>query len=349
MTKRFGLRRCFHTLLYIVLMLPLATMLSGCEMLYEDEGDCSVKYHVAFRYVNNIVEADAFANQVKSVTLFVYDKQGNLVTSVSEEGEALKQKDYLMKVDVPAGVYDLVAWCGLADGRSFILNGGSMPNKLEEAKCKLIREQLADGAPVSSKALAPLFHAIERDVEFPDTNKHTVVCTMDLTKDTNTIRLILTHYNGGRINPDDFTFAISDNNGYLAYDNSLLPDDIITYTEWSKRSMDTTDDEVDNSRATVSEISSMIAEVDVSRIMVGHEMRLVINAEGKEEPVLSLPLVQLLLHAKGEARSQMSDQRYLDCQDEYNLVFFINDDNGWYMSGGIYINGWHMRYQSSDI
>ena len=329
--------------------LSLTLMLTGCDAIYDDEGDCTVRYHVAFRYTNNILEADAFSNQVKSVTLLVYDKQGNLVTSQSEAGEALKRNDYTMTVDVQPGTYDLIAWCGLEDGGSFVLNGGATPALMSDAKCRLTREYDAEGNAVSNSPITPLFHAINTDVDFPDTWGDTLVCTMNLTKDTNTIRVVLTQYYGGQINPDDFTFSICDDNGYLAYDNSPIADEAITYTEWTKKSMDTDPIPPSDTRATIDNVSSMIAEIDMSRLMADRkDMRLVISVDGREEPVLSLPLIQLLLYAKGEARSQMSDQRYLDVQDEYNLIFFINDDNGWYMNAGIFINGWHMRYQSAD-
>ena len=36
----------------------------------------------------------------------------------------------------------------------------------------------------------------------------------------------------------------------------------------------------------------------------------------------------------------MTDQEYLDRQDDYSILFFIDASNNWYMAGGIYINSW---------
>ena len=347
MTRTTGLHRAFATLLILV-SLPLSFLLAGCESLYDGEEDCPVRYHVAFRFTNNILEADAFASQVKSVSLFVFDRQGGLVTAKSESGGRLARPGYTMTVDVKPGTYDLVAWCGLADGGTFVLNGGTTPATREEARTRLERERAADGTAVSAKALTPLFHAQAAAVDFPaDTWGDTLVCTMDLTKDTNTIRIILSNYNAQPIDPDDFTFAIAEENGLLGCDNMPLADEAVTYTEWTKKSMD--EPRQEDTRTVIDAISSMIAEIDMSRLMADRGTRLVIRAKGHDDPVLSLPLIQLLLYAKGEARSQMSDQRYLDCQDEYNLIFYINEDKGWYMDAGIYVNGWHMRWQSSDM
>ncbi len=90
--------------------------LASCDSaIYDDEGDCSVRYHVGFRYKKNVLDVDAFASQVKSVSLFVFDRNGTLVATKTESGEALAREGYSMQVDVAPGRYDLVAWCGLTE------------------------------------------------------------------------------------------------------------------------------------------------------------------------------------------------------------------------------------------
>lgn len=337
------------TAMMAVAVLFGAHILQGCNAVYEDEEDCSVRYLVEFRFTNNIMETDAFASKVTSVTLFVYDKNGQLVTSKSESGSALQREHYTMAIDVEPGTYDLVAWCGLKDNNAFSLIEGPNPPTLTQAMCIMDREHTEQGA-VSQTPLSPLFHAMNTNVSFPKGGAmlagDVVVTTMDLIKDTNTIRIILTHYNGQPVNPDDFTFEIADDNGKMDYDNSLMKDETITYKEWTKRELPTV--EANQSRA-VTVVNSMIAEIDVARLVTTHDPRLIIQAKDKSEPVLSLPITQLLLTAKGEARSEMSDQRYLDCQDEYNMIFFLTDQDGWYMNAGIYINGWHVMMQETEI
>ena len=321
-------------------------ILQGCNAVYDND-DCSVRYLVEFRFTNNIMEADAFANKVTSVTLFVYNKSGQLVTSKSESGSALQREHYTMELDVQPGTYDLVAWCGLQNNNQFSLTQGPNPSTISQAACIMARETTAQGA-VSKTQLSPLFHAMNTDVTFPEprpAHGDVVVTMMDLVKDTNTIRIVLSHYNGEPINPDDFSFTITDDNGKMNYDNSLMEDEIITYREWTKKEMPG----VETQSRAIEVVNSMIAEIDVARLMANHNPRLTIQVAGKSEPVLSLPITQLLLYAKGEAKSAMSDQRYLDCQDEYNFVFFLTDKDGWYMNAGIYVNGWHVMLQGADI
>lgn len=349
--KRFlDIQKRITTAITAVAALFGVSLSQGCSTIFESEEDCSVRYLVEFRFTNNIMETDAFASKVTSVALFVYDTNGNLVATRTESGSALQREHYMMEIDVQPGTYDLVAWCGLENNGEFSLPAGPNPATLDQAVCLMAREyaEEPDGA-VSQKPLTPLYHAMNTNVVFPESEGpifgDVVVSVMDLIKDTNTIRIILTHYNGKAIDPEDFSFSISDDNGKMNFDNSLMTDEMITYREWTKKEMPS----VDTDTKAVNVINSMIAEIDIARLVTTHNPFLTIQARDKSEPVLSLPITNLLLYAKGEARSSMSDQRYLDCQDEYNLVFFIDDENGWYRNAGIYINGWHLMNQGAEI
>lgn len=330
--------------------ITLGGSLASCEGIYDYEGDCSVTYEVGIKFTRNILDANAFSSKVNSVTVLVYNTSGNLVYHNTEAGETLKNDDYTMAIDVQPGTYDILVWGGLEDGNSFLLNNGALPTTLSDAICEMQRETTGD-MHISKNMLSPLFHGMAKNVVIEDNDEIGIirVANIDLTKDTNTIRVMLTHNNEELIDPDNFSFSITDSNGKLNYDNSLLNDHDILYREHTKYDLPTVSFDEQGTRATVTVTNSMMAEMDMSRLMADRNPRLVINRSDSEEPVLSLPLTQLLLHAKGEAKKSMDDQEYLDRQDEYTLVFFLNDDNGWNLSAGIYINGWHMRYQSSDL
>ena len=49
-----------------------------------------------------------------------------------------------------------------------------------------------------------------------------------------------------------------------------------------------------------------------------------------------------MLMVKGEYNKSMSDQDYLDRQDDYTMTFFIDSENRWYTHAGIYINSWYV-------
>ena len=74
--------------------------LSSCDSaIYDDEGDCSVHYRVTFTYDMNMKWANAFPHEVKSVTLYIYDRNGQLVMSKTDNSAALASPDYFMDVE----------------------------------------------------------------------------------------------------------------------------------------------------------------------------------------------------------------------------------------------------------
>ena len=89
------------------------------------------------------------------------------------------------------------------------------------------------------------------------------------------------------------------------------------------------------------------SELTVGRLMADMEPVLTVTND-KGEKVLSIPLVDYALMVKGHYNRDMSDQEYLDRQDEYNLTFFLDENNQW-MSAYIYINSWKVVLQYTDL
>ena len=89
------------------------TMVSCSNILDEEVVDCSVEYRVKFKYDHNMKFADAFANEVRSVTLYAFDQDGKFVYQRTEQGDILGEDGYTMPVEVEAGDYRFVTWAGL--------------------------------------------------------------------------------------------------------------------------------------------------------------------------------------------------------------------------------------------
>jgi len=143
--------------------------MTSCSAIYEYEGDCDPKYRIVFRYDYNMKYADAFANEVTSVSLYAFDGSGKLVFQKSDQGSHLGSGDYTMEVDMEPGTYDLVAWCGLEDGKSFsvplIQRGLTSKSDLT---CRTIGKKDINGRAVVDYQLKPLYHGSLNSVEFPD-------------------------------------------------------------------------------------------------------------------------------------------------------------------------------------
>jgi len=343
--------------------IALCCAMTSCnDVIYDDEGDCAVTYRVAFRYDRNMKWADAFANEVKSVHLYAFDKTGTLVWQKSDRGEALKAEDYAMNLDIPAGDYRLLAWCGLE-------NDGELPEafsvpeaivgktRIEELQCRLDREHDAAGNACLRRSLYPLFHAM-RDVSLPtDDFGGDYTYTMDLTKDTNHVRVILQHLSGQPVNEKDFTFRIEEENGLMAYDNSLLPDEMITYWAYNVTSGTAglgIDDYPEHGKAkkaqssrAITSVSVAIADIDIPRLMADRKTFLTIETTDGETAA-RIPLTEYALLLKDGYGREMGDQEYLDRQDEYALTFFL-DENRYWIGTSIIINSWKLVIENIDF
>lgn len=349
----------------------LAAVLVGCALsscdnaIYDDEGDCSVTYRVAFRYDRNLKWADAFGQEVKSVHLYAFGKDGTLVWHRSEKGAALAAQGYAMTVDLPAGDYRLVAWCGLEnDGggeESFsvpdVRAGETRPEALQ---CTLRRGHDTPGGAYSDKRLHPLFHGM-LDVSLPDLSdvggEHTD--TIPLTKDTNHVRIILQHLSGLEVDPGDFTFRIEEENGLMAYDNSLQPDEMITYRAYEQRS-GTASMEIDDyedyrgadtprqtAGGTVTAINVAIADLSIARLTTGRKTYLTIET-ANGDIAARIPLTDYALLLKDSYDHPMTDQEYLDREDEYALTFFLDERDKW-IGTSIIINSWKLVLDDIDF
>lgn len=350
----------------------LAAAMVGCALpscdgvIYDYEGDCSATYRVKFRYDRNMKWADAFANEVKSVHLYAFDVDGVLVWQGAEKGDALAADGYAMTLDLPAGDYRLLAWCGLENdgGRkeSFsVPDARAGETRIEELQCRLRRKHDTAEA-YSDEKLYPLFHGMI-DVSLPDMTYEggEYTCTMPLTKNTNHVRIILQHLSGEEVNPEDFTFRIEEENGLMGCDNGLLPDEMISYRAHDTKSGTAglgIDDypEIGSSKAvrqkpsqTVTSVSVAIADLTIARLVEGRKTWLTIERPGAEEwPCVRIPLTEYALLVKDGYDREMTDQEYLDRQDEYSLTFFLDEDHYW-VSSSIIINSWKVVLDNVDF
>lgn len=333
-----------------LLLATLSIGMTSCDaILGEEDVDCSIEYRVKFKYDKNMKFADAFANEVKSVTLYAFDEEGKFAYQRTEQGDILSEDGYSMPVEVEPGDYNLVAWGGLEGEESFsvpILQQGV--STLEDLNCKMNREHLsrnADGSAYVDQDLKPLFHGQVQKQSFSRAASQQIV-TVPLTKNTNNIRIILQHLSGENVDVSKFTFTIEDENGLMNYDNNLLDDEQLTYYPWRTDSGTAEMDPQEEARATTS-VGVAIAELTVGRLVVENKPVLSISNQ-KGEKVLSIPLIDYALLVKGYYNREMTDQEYLDRQDEYNMTFFLDENDRW-ASSSIIINSWKVVLDNVDL
>lgn len=339
------------TIAYVVLV-ALFLFTSCDNVIYEYEGDCDVTYRLKFRYDMNMKFADAFSHEVKSVKLYVFSPDGKLVWQTQESGEKLAQEDYSILLPLEPGNYHLTAWCGLDNGESFTVPVIGEGDSYEHIHCKLNRTYDQQQHALSTDDLHPLFHG-ELEVELPkvDDDGGDFVFTMPLIKDTNIFRVVLQNLSGEHLDPNDFTFRIEDNNGWMASDNTLIEDEPITYHAWSTYSGEAGVD-VATGKA-ITDVRVAVAELTVSRLVQRDWSKenkpvLVIRRSNDDELVARIPIIDYALLIKGNYNRAMDDQEYLDRQDEYNMTFFLDNNHRW-LSTMIIINSWRVVLNPTDL
>lgn len=342
MTVRKICLRWSWELTVLVVLAAAGALLTACDdAIYDDEGDCSVTYRVRFHYDRNIKFADAFASEVGEVALHVFDKSGHLVWQGTESGDSLRADGYSMAVPVPPGDYDMIAWCQGPAGHSsrFIIGQQRSGDRIEDYGATLPTEN-----GVSDADLRPLYHGRNAAVTLPDTYG-TVYNDIQLTKNTNEILILLQHTNGEPLDPEEFHFTITDACGSLAHDNTPAAE-TVTYRPWRVEATQTTIGTEAGGDAMTS-MAGLVAEFSTSRLIAAH--RPVLTIRTHDHDVVRIPLIDYLMMVKSEYRKEMTDQDYLDRQDDYTMTFFLDPDNNWFTQAGIYINSWHVVLQNEDL
>ena len=340
-----------HIFRRIVLALSMvAAMLgsSSCEneLIFEGEGDCGVYYRIRFKYDYNIKFADAFANEVNSVALYVFDENDVLVEEIATtDKEALSSGSFEIPLELEPGKYTLLAWGGLMNEESFdmLAQTESGMTKLQELQVRMHRQYDDQDNAKVSEDLLPLFHGTMplEVTSVPGTYTE----TMSLMKNTNVIRILLHEMSGEEMDADKFIFEINDDNGFYDWDNTLLDDEMITYSAWHQQT-GSAEVEDGNVKATTS-VSVALAELTIGRMRAGSSPVLHIRNRETGEDVFRIPVADYALLVKGNYRKNMGDQEYLDRQDEYTRTFFL--DEGEWVSSVVYINSWRVVLNDTGL
>lgn len=326
-------RDCLPALLAGVLML---SGLVACNSIFQYEGDCDAWVHLV--YDRNMKYADAAPHEVTSALVYVFDPGGLLYKIYTFGREELQKRNWRIRLEeLPRGDYQAVVWCGLENPQeSYTLprmnNGRS---RIGDLSCRLQRSR-RPGQTAEVGEIVPLFHGSfrleqERHFEGNDT------AVVSLTKDCNSLKVILQENSPLTSDTRDLVATISDRNGLLDYDNRPLEDETLLYrpcyTDYA-----TSDPSV--SEAAAANVALM--EFTLSRLWIepGRENRLTVCHRQSGDTVLSIPLNRYLCLAREHYRQELSDQEYLDRQDNYSLTFFLQQ--GRWTGSQVVVNSWKM-------
>lgn len=317
-------------------LLILGAPLASCDsLIYDDNDDCRLDLRVKFTYDYNMKFADAFSHEVKTVHLYAYDESGTLVL---DKTATVRGADYTMDVNElkPGVKYSFYVWAE-GESRTDTWTYGS------SSSAAGLTATLSESGSTVTKDITPLFHGTLAGAEFAAKYNETQTVTVPLVKDTNNVLVMLAEQNGETLNPEDYTFTITDpaGNTRFNYDNSLYASGSVVYSPWSTYTGEAGYEEGTS-------VNAVIAEFTVSRLMADREKSVRLTVTNRDgEKIIDIPLIDCLLLVKGKYNESMSGQEYLDREDTYKLTFFIS--KGKWISAAIYINSWRVVWQSTEI
>lgn len=309
-----------HIALSVLIICSL--MMTSCDSFNEDLPEC--RLYVKFKYDYNMLFVDAFHTQVDKAELYVFDKNGKFLFKQTEEGAALSTGDYLMTVELPVGEYQFMAWAGAHDSYD-ITSLEKGVSSITDLKLRLKREK----SHIINKELEPLWYGEINQVNFTGTTNQTEV--INLIKDTNKVRFVFqgaTEDSWG-LNMNDYQYEIIESNGYLAHDNSLLDDDLLSFQPYYMEQKN---------------LAAATIELNTMRFLEDRNARFVVTHKATGRKVFDINLTDFLVMTKIEGYN-LTAQEYLDRESEYKIIFFFSDKDPW-LALQININGWTWYFQT---
>lgn len=361
-----------------LLLTVLAGAIASCDSVLNYDEDCSTEYCVKFKYDYNMEEVDIFSQVIRTVTLYAFDDNGNLVYQNVDEGEQLADLDYSMKVDFDASKYHIVVWAGLNDESFAVPLLYPTQSKINELNVKTLRNKNInnrtsridatgeEGKYIVNEELHSLWHGEVKNAVTTRNGRESIT-TVNLVKNTNNIHITVAQVNQSdkpipatkAISKNNLECTIYDDNGYMNYDNTLLPDNLLTYEPFAINEKTVTSkafkangqpvDETDDSGVSQG-YNAVVSEISVARLVSSQTPRLTIKSTITGEVLVdSENIIELLdLLRIEQYKDKYGKQEYLDREDDFNLTFFVNEKMA-LINSVIEINGWIIHIKNIEL
>jgi hypothetical protein len=342
-------------------IVALGSMLCSCnDLMHDDLPSCDMGVDLQFKYDYNVQRADMFNDHVGGVSVFVYDQQGKFITRQdaynSATSQPLKDHNYTMRINLEPGKYRFATFAfqkkyedALAQpGAKFQIALPQQGDNITALHARLDREQ--GKVNNQSQPLDTLWQGLsDHLVEVKDlqVTKHTI----SLVRDTKQLTVRLHQLNEPtNINADDFSYQITDANGYINYDNSLLHDEELRYTPYKTWTTEFKDQDGKVTERTA--IAALMFSRVVLHPVTENDKNAILSIWNKKtgEEVVRINLADCLAQGRGAFENMnYSAQEFLDREYDYKLDFFLKGDQWQYMQLGISILDWSKRIQRADL
>ena len=351
---------------YLVALVSLA-LLTGCDMMKEDEDTTNCGLFVTFKYDYNLQRSDMFGDHVGGVTLYVFDSDGRFVrtyenNNIPSMGMMLDgQYTHAMQImDLPDGKYRLIALANQKSYEATLATPGAKYRRSslavgddnEKLTVTLDRENSTAGANPTVSNVAPLdtlWHGMTgvETVEVKSSDK--TIANISMVRDTKMLTIGLHNLDDPTdISTDEFDYFIVDNNGRLAYNNGLLEDEDLVYTpfhKWDTYSEDGQGNKIDKTAHACLTFNRLIW-----REKPDDNALLIIRNKNTGKEVCAINLTDFLAQGRNAYDTYAySRQEYLDRAYDFYMDFFIRNEKWQYADVRINVLSWAKRIQNVDL
>jgi len=326
--------------------------ITSCSLMHDDLSNCPSGVWVKLEVTMDVeyggkYSPQSFADDLDNISLWVFEPNGTYINKYTEKGEILKQNDNTMNLPIEPGIYKMVVWTGTEDVNYEVPEMISGVSTIEDLKVRVARDQNNR----QGKKLSPLWHGRIENAEVKK-SEYTHL-SIELTKNTNTLITVLHDTSGKSLDSDEYTFEIIADNGYMDYDNQLLPDAQISYDAYLIETALVSNNE--DTRSDENMLSVARAELNTLRLMADKNTRFVVTNKNTGVKILNINLTEYLLltreYYKGTNGKTMSAQAYLDYEDLFRIVFFLSPSPSGdaYILTQLNINGWIVRLNDAGL
>ena len=346
----------------------LLVFFSSCSSVFDDLDECPRGVVMRFVFDYNLEFANAFPSQVDCLEVFIFDKEGNLVSRQVEKSEVLSDENWRLTLDLPAGDYQAVAYGGMeCDLASFSHSKAVDQIKNRSDLDVLIHDEfVTEQGERAKRQLHDLYYGslsftVNEGLDYDQV-------TMEMMRDTNHIRVVLQHIDNTPVDDNDFTFEILDDNTHLDCNNLPVSRQLVSYRPWiqgvlqagENGKLPESDEETKSGDNPTSTVQVAFAEMSTSRLIYNSSVswthpdgkkyagpRLLIKAKDTGRHVVDIPLNNYLLLLKSESLGKMQPQEFLDRASRYNMIFFLDRDNAW-VRVAIEVGPWTVRIDNIE-
>lgn len=312
-------------------------LLSGCSAVYEDLDPCRNDAKVHLRFTRNMSGQDRYASDVHCARVLFYDAKGDFISSEVLTGGAADTKATL-----PKGAYHAIAIGGMdCEDASFGYN--LTPD--EQHNYFDLRSELGLTRVIAESAspLHPHFQSFA-DFDIEDLPNAHVPVEMDLTKNTNHIRILISYKDGFPIADGAFWATITADNAVIGLDGKIVKQETpVTYKPYDK-GVETVSTEGKDSYLRLFQDFD-IAKIDATDSPV---LKIFSRDEGNKV-VFEKPLVEILQTAKDKELPATSMEDYLDLQDNWTITFSDMIPDHGFAGAYVSVNGWEVVKVTIDL